>query len=329
MINHKTVFRTRLMTCSLPANEAKQHVRCERIGKSLIIGAVSIHNAGMRWCVVMQTAPMRRSILVWAVMTILSGMLMIVSYAWAGQSKQEGKRGAQTCKTRTVNEQGEPVTDKSGCCVRQADGTYTSKDGHTCTCEQQADGTMLCQHDAAEATTDEPSAPAPPTSSDDGLTQDPPPSESPPATDEPPASEQPPAPTDVCSNIKGAQASVPDGYERGGSRCNKIPDECPKLPGTQEQVPRDAKKINGACRKIDELRFITSELPRLAPDVREAQEQLGAVDVDETAGKTLASENQSEADNKLFPWLSTWQLALLILIPAGFIGLCWWLMRRG
>jgi uncharacterized repeat protein (TIGR01451 family) len=63
----------------------------------------------------------------------------------------------------------------------------------------------------------------------------------------------PPPPTDVCPNIEGDQGTVPDGYQLVDGQCVLIPpppsDVCPNLDGVQETVPYGYKLVDGTCVK--------------------------------------------------------------------------------
>jgi LPXTG-motif cell wall-anchored protein len=56
-------------------------------------------------------------------------------------------------------------------------------------------------------------------------------------------------PVDVCSNIAGIQETVPDGMVIDGERgcISPIEDQCPNLEGLQEFVPADMLVVDGNC----------------------------------------------------------------------------------
>lgn len=67
-------------------------------------------------------------------------------------------------------------------------------------------------------------------------------------------------PVDVCSNLEGAQGSIPEGYELSDGLCVPIEieppppniptDVCPNLPGNQETLPAGYEFVGGSCQVI-------------------------------------------------------------------------------
>jgi hypothetical protein len=108
----------------------------------------------------------------------------------------------------------------------------------------------------------------------------------------------PPPVTDVCKNIPGDQATVPEGYTEKDGVCTKdqtppppppppVIDVCDNLPGVQKDVPKGYTEVDGICTK-DEVKPAETEKPKptkapepdvVAPDV---------VAPDEVAGTTEA-----------------------------------------
>lgn len=63
----------------------------------------------------------------------------------------------------------------------------------------------------------------------------------------------PPPPVDVCPNIDGNQATVPDGYQLVDGQCVVIPppvDLCPNLDGNQTTIPDGYEIVDGQCQLI-------------------------------------------------------------------------------
>ena len=65
----------------------------------------------------------------------------------------------------------------------------------------------------------------------------------------------PPPPADVCPNLEGAQAVVPEGYELVDGQCVEIVveepvDVCPNIEGVQETVPEGMELNDGQCVEV-------------------------------------------------------------------------------
>lgn len=64
----------------------------------------------------------------------------------------------------------------------------------------------------------------------------------------------PPPPTDVCPNLEGVQADVPEGYQLVNGSCDPIEnnnpptDVCPNIDGDQAQVPDGYELVDGTCQ---------------------------------------------------------------------------------
>ena len=60
-------------------------------------------------------------------------------------------------------------------------------------------------------------------------------------------------PTDVCTNLEGNQANVPDGYTESDGICTQTPpptDVCTNLEGNQATVPAGYTATNGVCAEV-------------------------------------------------------------------------------
>ena len=86
----------------------------------------------------------------------------------------------------------------------------------------------------------------------------------------------PPPPTDVCPNIDGNQGTVPDGYQIVDGQCVLIPppptDVCPNLDGVQETVPYGYTLLDGTCVKKHHKKDVCPNIEGKQTEVPEGYE---------------------------------------------------------